>query len=181
MYYSSVCFFFSSSRSLGFPGGSDGKASLSTMWETQVRSLGQEDPLEKEMTILSSSLAWRIPWTEEPSGLKSTRLQRVGPDRATTHTHAVSFGLPCSSAGNESAHIVGDLGSVPGPGRSPGGGHGNPLQYSCLEDPTDREAWEATDCGVTKSRTRLKRLGPWVCVLCFHLLCLLSLALPFWL
>ena len=55
---------------LGFPGGSDGKR-LPIMQETQVRSLGQEDPLEKEMTTHSSILAWIIPWTEEPDGLQS--------------------------------------------------------------------------------------------------------------
>ena len=44
---------------------------LSTMPETRVRPLGQEDPLEKGMTIHSSILAWRIPWTEEPGGLQS--------------------------------------------------------------------------------------------------------------
>ena len=44
---------------------------LPAMQETQVRSLGQEDPLEKEMAIHSSTLAWRIPWTEEPGGLQS--------------------------------------------------------------------------------------------------------------
>ena len=48
--------------------------------DTQVRSLGQEDPLEKEMAIHSSILAWRIPWTEEPGRLQSMRLQRVGHD-----------------------------------------------------------------------------------------------------
>ena len=42
---------------------------LSTMWETQVRSLGQEDPLEKEIATHSSVLAWDIPWTEKPGGL----------------------------------------------------------------------------------------------------------------
>ena len=47
------------------------------MLETQVRSLGQEDPLEEEMTTHSSILAWEIPWTEEPGGLLSTGLQRV--------------------------------------------------------------------------------------------------------
>ena len=52
-----------------------------------------------------------------------------------------------------------DVGSIPGLGRSPGGGHGNPLQYSCLENPTDRGAWSATVHGVTKSPTRLKRLS----------------------
>ena len=48
---------------------------LLAMWETQVRSLGQEDPLEKEMATHSSILAWRIPWMEEPGGLQSTGLQ----------------------------------------------------------------------------------------------------------
>ena len=48
--------------------------------ETQVRSLGQEDPLEKGMATDSSILAWRIPWTEEPSRLKSMGLQSVGHD-----------------------------------------------------------------------------------------------------
>ena len=46
--------------------------------ETRVRSLGREDPLEKEMATHSSILAWRIPWTEEPGGLQSTGSQRVG-------------------------------------------------------------------------------------------------------
>ena len=51
---------------------------LSTMWETRVRSLGQEDPLEKEMAIHSSTIAWKIPWTEEPGRLQSMGSQRVG-------------------------------------------------------------------------------------------------------
>ena len=53
---------------------------LSTMRETQVRSLGQEDPLEKEMAIHSSPIAWRIPWTEESGRLQSMGSQRVGHD-----------------------------------------------------------------------------------------------------
>ena len=53
---------------------------LLTMWETWVRSLGQEDPLEKEMATHSSILAWKISWTEEPGGLQSMGLQRVGHD-----------------------------------------------------------------------------------------------------
>ena len=53
---------------------------LPPMWETWVRSLGQEDPLEKEMVTHSSILAWRIPWTEEPGGLQSMGSQRVGHD-----------------------------------------------------------------------------------------------------
>ena len=51
---------------------------LSTVQETWVRSLGQEDPLEKEMATHSSTLAWKIPWTEERSRLQSMGLQRVG-------------------------------------------------------------------------------------------------------
>ena len=56
---------------------------LSTMPETWVRSLGREDPLEKEMASHSSTLAWKIPWTEEPGGLQSTGSQRVGHAWAT--------------------------------------------------------------------------------------------------
>ena len=52
-----------------------------------------------------------------------------------------------------------DVGSMPGSGRTPGGGHGNPFQCSCLENPTDRGAWRATVHGVAKSRTQLKRLS----------------------
>ena len=53
---------------------------LPAMWETWIRSLGQEDPLETEMATHSSSLAWRIPWAEEPGGLQSTGSHRVGHD-----------------------------------------------------------------------------------------------------
>ena len=64
---------------LGFPGGSVGK-NLPAMRETRVRSLSWEDPLEKEMATHSSTLAWKIPWTEEPGGLQSMGSQRVGHD-----------------------------------------------------------------------------------------------------
>ena len=57
---------------------------LPTMQETRVRFLDRKDPLEKEMAILSSILAWRIPWTAKPSRLQSTGLQRVGHDWATS-------------------------------------------------------------------------------------------------
>ena len=53
---------------------------LPTMWETQVLSLGQEDPLEKEMATQSSTLAWKIPWMEETGRLQSMGSQRVGHD-----------------------------------------------------------------------------------------------------
>ena len=53
---------------------------LPEMWETWVRSLGWEDPLEKEMATHSSILAWEIPWTKEPDGLQSMGSQRIGHD-----------------------------------------------------------------------------------------------------
>ena len=53
---------------------------LPTMWETWVQSLGREDPLEKEMATHSSTLAWKIPWMEEPDRLQSMGSQRVGHD-----------------------------------------------------------------------------------------------------
>ena len=55
--------------------------------------------------------------------------------------------------------LIRDAGLIPGLGRSPGGGHGNLLQYSCLKNPMDRGAWRATVHRVTKSRTRVKRLS----------------------
>ena len=55
-------------------------ALMQEMQETQVQSLGQKDPLEEEMAIDSSILAWEIPWTEEPGGLQSIGLQRVRHD-----------------------------------------------------------------------------------------------------
>ena len=60
------------------PGGSDSKQCA--LQESWLRSLGRGDPLEKGMAPQSSFLAWRIPWTEEPGGLQSTALQRVGQD-----------------------------------------------------------------------------------------------------
>ena len=51
---------------------------LPAMWENWIRSLGREDPLEKEMATHSSTLAWKIPWTEEPGRLQSMGSQRVG-------------------------------------------------------------------------------------------------------
>ena len=66
-----------------FPGGSDGKAFACNAGD-RVRFLGQEDPLEKGLAIHSSTLAWKIPWTEEPDRLQSMGSQRVGHDWATS-------------------------------------------------------------------------------------------------
>ena len=64
-------------------------------------------------------------------------------------------GLPGGSVVKNPLASAGDLGLIPGLGRPPGGGHGSPLWYSCLENPMDRGAWRATVHGVTKNRTRL--------------------------
>ena len=82
---------------------------------------------------------------------------------ANKTSHSESFyagliGFPDDSAGKESACSAGDtgdMGSIPGSGRYPGGGNGNPLQYPCLENLLDREAWQATVHGGVKSQTQL--------------------------
>ena len=73
-------------------------------------------------------------------------------------------GFPNVSDGKESACNAGNLGLIPGSGRSPGKGNGNPIHYSCLENSMDREAWRATVHGVTKSQTQLIK----ACLMCSH-------------
>ena len=65
------------------------------------------------------------------------------------------MGFPCGSDGKASASNAGDPGSIPGLGRSPGEGNGNPLQYAGLENPMDRGAWQAMVHGVAKNQTQL--------------------------
>ena len=67
--------------------------SLPAMWETWVRSLGQEGPLEKEMATHSSILAWRIPWMEDPGGLQSMGSQSQ--TRLSDFTHSLTHTLVC--------------------------------------------------------------------------------------
>ena len=85
---------------------------------------------EKAMAPHSSTLAWKIPWTEEPGGLQSMGSRRVRHDSVTS--------LSLSRIGE---------------------GNGNPLQCSCLENPRDRGAWWAAIYGVAQGQTRLKRLS----------------------
>ena len=89
-------------------------------------------PVEKAMAPHSSTLSWKIPWTEEPGGLQSMGSLRVG------HNWATSLSLFTFMHGE---------------------GNGNPLQCSCLENPRDGEAWWAAVYGVAQSRTRLKQLS----------------------
>ena len=93
----------------------------------------------------SSTLAWKIPWMEEPR-----RRPFMGSQESD-----MTQGFPGGLEGKASACNAGDRGSIPGSGRSPGEGNGNPLQYSCLENPMDGRASQATVHGVTKSQTRL--------------------------
>ena len=74
-----------------------------------------------------------------------------------THTHVLCniWGFPHSSVGKESACSAGEQGSIPGLGRSPGKGNGNPLQYPCLENPIDRGAWWGAAHGIAKSWAQL--------------------------
>ena len=101
---------------------------LPSLWETWVRSLIWEDPLETEMATHSSILTWRIPWTVYPWGRKES-------DTTEWLSLSVIKNPPVSA---------GDVSLIHGSGRSSGGGNGNPLQYSCLGNPMGRGAWQAT-------------------------------------
>ena len=78
------------SEKMGFPGGLNSKESAS-MRETWIRSLGQEDPLEKEIATHSIILTWRIPWTEKPGGLQSMGSQRVISDTTVSEGRACFY------------------------------------------------------------------------------------------
>ena len=142
---------------------------LSTVRETWVWSLGQEAPLEKEMAIHPSTIAWKIPLTEEPRRLQSMGLQRVGHDWATSlsfpffllfrwgvlHRVLLVVGwcwVLCSGGFLCMSLILPRVSSL-------GEGNGNPLQCSYLENPRDGGAWWATVYGVAQSRTRLRQLS----------------------
>ena len=103
------------------------------MLELWVRSLGWEDPLEEEMATHSSVLHWRIPmdrgaWRATVHGVAESDTTE-GLSTVLSTGGARGKGLPAS------AGVLRDVGSVPELGRSPGGGHGSPLQYSSLENP----------------------------------------------
>ena len=107
---------------------------LPAVWETRVRSLGWEDLLEKEMATHSSTLAWKIPWTEDPGRLQYMGLQSWTRLSNFTFFWASQVALLVKNS-PANARDVRDAGLIPGLGRSPGGGYGNPLQYSFLENP----------------------------------------------
>ena len=84
------------------------------------------------------------------------------------------LGFPGGSVVKNRPANAGDTGSIPGPGRSPGEGNGNPLWYSCLGNPMDRGAWWATVQGVTKSQTQLKNKNNNTATMCWALCCSLT-------
>ena len=95
-------------------------------------------------------------------GKDKSCLERITIDSDTNQETSVlkeSQSVLGGSDGKKPACSTGDLGSITGWGRSPGGGHGNPLQYPCLENPTDRGAWQVMVHEVAKSWTRLKLLS----------------------
>ena len=126
---------------------------LPTMQETRVQSLGREDPLEKGMATHSSTLAWKIPWTEKTGRLPSMGSQSPwGQTRLSNFTFTFfHFG---GSDSKESTCSAKDPHSIPGMGRSPGEGNGSPLRYSCLENPIDKGAWWAIVHGVAEKWLR---------------------------
>jgi len=105
--------------------------------------------LGKEMATHSSVLAWRIPGMGEPGELPSIGSHRVG------HNWSGLAAAVAAAEVKASACNAGDLGLIPGSGRCPGEGYGNPLQYSFLENPMNGGAWWATVHGVAKSQTQL--------------------------
>ena len=133
---------------MGFPGGSDGKESVCSAGDLSsvpgsARSSGEGNGNLFQYSCLENPTDGGVWWATVPGVAKSrTRLSDF------------TFTFPGGSEVKASACNAGDLGSIPGSGRSPGEGNGNPLQYSCLENPTDGGAWRAAVHGVAKSQTR---------------------------
>ena len=145
------------------PGAVDGQGSLAccSAWGHRVRNswvtelnwtkdrnvIYQHSPLlmtsySKSPHIRSMNSAYTCWWGRQGSIWNSRFL-------------SICHGFPGGSVVKNPPANAGDMDSIPGLGKSAGGGNGNPLQYSCLGNPTDRKAWQATVHGVAKSRTRL--------------------------
>ena len=164
---------------LGVLGKNDAKAETPVLWTPHAKSWligkdsdagrdwGQEEKgmTEDEMAGWHHWLdgceswvnSWRWWWTGRPGVLQFMGWQRSGHNWVTELNW--TEGVVGGSDGKESTCNVGDLGLIPELGRSPGGGQGNPLQYSCLENPMDRDAQWATVHRVAKCRTLLKWLS----------------------
>ena len=131
----------------GFPGGLESKE-FTSMQETWVGSLGWEDHLEKGKATHSSILAGEFHRLYSPWGRKeSDKTEQL----SLLLLPWCLMGFPGGSDGKESTCNAGDPGSIPGSGRSPRDGNGCPRQYSCLENPHGRGAWQAAVHGVAES------------------------------
>ena len=139
------------------------------------------------MVTHSSVLSWRIPrdwgaWWAAVYGVAQSRTQLKWLSSSSSVYMSVSVCqsvpaffcylvsihyFPGGSEGKKSACSTGDLGSIPGSGRSPGEGNGNPLQHTCLENSMDRGSWQATVHGVTKrvGHDWVTSLHPYICSL----------------
>ena len=110
----------------------------------QVQSRGWKKPLEEGMATHSRIIAWRIPmdrgsWWVTVHGIAKSQTQL----KQLSTAHGRGEGFPGGSVVKNVPASAGDAGSIPGLERTPGGWHGNPLQYSCLENLMDRGAWRA--------------------------------------
>ena len=127
-------------------------ASIFLIWMTGWMMVTPSEINRKLRTVLGERREFQacgaIGRTPRRRPTRQLHTQGWGPD-------ARIYGFPGGSEGKASACNVGDLGSIPGSGRSPGEGNGNLLQYSCLENSMDWGAWEATVHGVVKSWTQL--------------------------
>ena len=113
-------------------------------------------------------MAWRNLWNDSFSVVGPAACHCKS-DLEHKYTHSLMYclqllctteGFPCSSVGKESACNAGDPGSIPGSGRSPGEGNGNPAQYSCLENTKNRGAWQTTAHGVARTGHNLATKPP---------------------
>ena len=124
------------------------------MWVIRIETRNEDMEIIRQMSLNQGLMIFKK-WTNYPYLLAvyaSEILLLLTCFRASQMALVVKN--PPANAGD-----LRNTGSIPGSGRFPGKGHGNPHQYSCLENPMDRGTWWVTVLGVTQSRTRLKRLS----------------------
>ena len=127
-------------------------------WKPLLHLQSHYTPSSITLLFVRTSFPWVV-WifTCCQSGSDHIKTQDFPLSHHHSEAHFISvLGFPGSSEVKASAWNAGDPGSIPESGRSPGEGNGNPLQYSCLENPMEGGAWQATVDGVAKSRTRLR-------------------------
>ena len=136
--------------SLGFPGGSDSKASACKAGMGRSRFYPRV-----------GKIPWRRQWQSTPAllpgkshGRRSLIGYSPGGRKESDTTERLHFHFSVVKNPPANAEDTRDMSSIPGLGRSPGGGHGNPFQYSCLENPMDRGPWQAMAWSIVPQRLR---------------------------